>query len=356
MKRRPRLILSADDLVELRRRVADPATVEAQAWAYHKRVRCDSYLDDAPKPTYRTGSGDYVELDADSRKARNLAIGYAVTGDPKYAVAAWRFLLAWTFIDPYAGGTDNQAAYHQSYGAFSFALAYDLIRDTLGTDERSTVDVWLRKWCVAFKTMQTAWSKDYWFSHVGRRPYPWNAALTQDYTEWYTGRDATQAPLCAWLACAIMAKYRVADVFAHRLNPPLAMRCALANDNDGDGRGVRPAPEVLVSATADYMSYNVRLSSILYQLCCAVYRATPDMQENLFAAWAYVSRWAPPESLTVPRPGDSATLSLLLSRLQIAERLFPGHFTEQVCSGSYPRAQFYESQFLGPTTLTQFAP
>lgn len=59
--KRRHLILSDADIAELRRRVADPATVEAKAWAYHRKTRCDQYLDDVPNPAQRTGSGDYHE-------------------------------------------------------------------------------------------------------------------------------------------------------------------------------------------------------------------------------------------------------------------------------------------------------
>jgi hypothetical protein len=343
---RHRVLLSTADLYELRRRVETPGSVEADAWAYHKKNRCDIYLDDAPNPVQRSGSGDYIELDADSRKARNLAVGYAVTGDDDYAQAVCGFIDAWLRVDPAVG--DEQCAYHQAYGAWSFAFAFDLIRPVLGTSI-AFYEAWFHRWSDAYKAMMDRWATNYYFTHTKPWPYSWDATKFYDRQQWYEGRDATLAPVAAWLAAATVSGYRehVDIIFdTHRLKVPTILHASCAMANDGDGLGTVPAPQCEIGVSScDYMTYNARIASMLYQQAKQWGRAGTQPYIELMQTWKYLRTFPPP----MPTPnGSPFTTSLYWPRMQMAKRLFG---IEMVTTPS-----LYESQFLGPVTLTQFAP
>ena len=83
---------------------------------------------------YRGGSTihqAFAQLDTDSRSARDLAIAYALSGDTTYARKAHDIIVAWAqhaqpaTLQDYDSPDTGQL---QSWGAFSFAYAYDLTR------------------------------------------------------------------------------------------------------------------------------------------------------------------------------------------------------------------------------------
>jgi hypothetical protein len=56
-------------------------------------------------------------------------------------------------------------------------------------------------------------------------------------------------------------------------------------------------------------------------------------------------------------PNDVIHWDIYLSRMQMAYHLFGDQlFADDVNGGQLSRARFYESQFIGHTTLTQIAP
>ena len=68
-------------------------------------------------------------------------------------------MVAWATANhpaSYAFTGDYQGGYHQSYGAFSFAFAYDLTRDAgvYSADDQTTVQAWFRTWASVMKGYQ----------------------------------------------------------------------------------------------------------------------------------------------------------------------------------------------------------
>jgi len=370
------LIMTPQDVSELRARVAAGTEPYASAWSYFRDGRAKSALNATPNVDVGpTTTSSYVKLDTDSRYARNLAVAYACTGDAKYASKARAFLVAWASGNhpaPYSYTKDYQGGYHQSYGAFSFAFAYDLTRDSgvYSAGDDATIQAWFRTWAAVMKGYQDNFAGDYWFSHTGRDTYSWpGTTLTYDRTDYYTGRDTAAAPAVAWLAAAIVSDdaKSISTLYSatYRLNVPEIMHCSCNPDNDGDSRTTTHVPQVLIKAAGyydnpnrggclDYMSYNARLASILYEMTANLGRATATMATELRASWSYLSQFAGPEYLPSPAPNDLMHWDLFLSRIQSAVHIFgASQFQDDVDGGQYSRAKFYESQFLGPTTLTQ---
>jgi hypothetical protein len=322
-----------------------------------------------------TAAFSYTKLDTDSRHARNLAVAYAATGDGHYAAAARAFVVAWAAANrpaSYAFTNDFQGGYHQSYGAFSFAFAYDLTRGAgvYSADDHAVVRAWFRTWASVMQGYQDNYAGDYWFSHTGRGTYDWpGSTLTYDQTDFYTGTDTASSPAAAWLAAAIVSEdvESIGTLFdsSYALSVPAILHASTNPDNDGDGRSGGPVPQVLIKKAGyydnpsrggclDYMSYNARIASMLFQMSENLGRSTAVMRSELRTSWAYLSRYSGPGAVDSPAPNDVIHWNLQLSRIQCAVHIFgEQQFVDDVAGGQFPRAEFYESQFLGPTTLTQ---
>lgn len=375
-----RLVMTAAEVETLRARVSTGGTVEAAAWADFRDGRVAAAMKASPSvDPGPTATFAYTQLDTDSRYARNLAVAYAATGDVRYAAKAAQYTVAWAKGNtpaPYSFTRDLQGGYHQSYGAFSFAFAYDLTRDAgvYSAADHEAVKTWFRTWVTVMKGYQDAYAKDYWFTHTGRGTYGWkpSGGLTYDYTDWYTGRDAALAPAAAWMAAALVSDDAagLAKLFdrSYTLNVPAMLHASCAPDNDGDARGTRPVPQVLVMAAGyydnaerggnlDYMSYNARLAAILFQMTENAGLATATMRAELRRTWLYLSKFAGPGHEPPVAPNDAMHWDLYLPRMQMALHVHgDAEFLADVAGGQYPRARFYEPQYLGPTTLTQLAP
>jgi hypothetical protein len=378
-----RLILTDDDVAAVRALVATPGSVEAAAWAYFRDGKVAAAMAAAPNvdpgPTI---AFTYTKLDTDSRHARNLAIAYAVTGDSRYAAKAAQFVVAWAKGNtpaPYSFTGDYQGGYHQSYGAFSFAYAYDLTRDSGAYDDagHTAAKAWFRTWASVMKGYQDNWATDWVFTQEADgdwRPYEWSSnplGLRYSRYDQYMGGDTTLAPLSAWLAAAIVSDdtTSLATLFSstYKLNVPECLHRSCAPRNDGDGRATKPVPQCLIKSKGyydnperggnlDYMSYNARLATIVYQMTANLGRATATMHGELRTSWLYLSKFAGPAYEPPVAPNDLMHWDIYLARLQMALHVYgDAEFLADVTGGQYPQAQFYESQFLGPTTLTHAA-
>ena len=208
----PALILTASDVTLLRQRVAAGEQPYTGAWQFFRDGKVKAAL--AATPTVDVGPTNaftYTLLDTDSRHARNLAVAYAATGSTSYAAKARDFVVGWAAKNhpaSYAFTGDYQGGYHQSYGAFSFAFAYDLTRDAgvYSADDHAVVQAWFRTWASVMKGYQDNFAQDYWFTHSGRHAYDWpGSTLTYDQTDFYMGRDTAASPAAAWLAAAIVS-------------------------------------------------------------------------------------------------------------------------------------------------------
>jgi hypothetical protein len=378
-----RLVLTPEKIAALRDLVATPGSVEAAAWAYFRDGKVTAAM--AASPNVDPGptiAFTYTKLDTDSRHARNLALAYAVTGDSRYASKAAQFVVAWAKGNtpaPYSFTGDYQGGYHQSFGAFSFAYAYDLTRDCGAYDDaaHTAVKAWFRTWATVMKGYQDNWAKDWVFSQAADgdwRPYEWTSnplGLRYSRYDKYMGGDTTLATMTAWLGAAIVSDdtTSLATLFSstYKLNVPECLHRSCAPRNDGDGRATTPVPQCLIKSKGyydnperggnlDYMSYNARLATILYQMSANLGRATSTMRTELRTSWLYLSKFAGPGYEPPVAPNDLMHWDIYLARVQMALHVFgDAEFLADVTGGQYPRAQFYESQFLGPTTLTHAA-
>jgi hypothetical protein len=370
------LILGADDVAALRTHIAARTSPYSAAWAIFRDGRAKAAL--AATPRVSVGpikAFTYRKLDTDSRYARNAAIAFAASGNVAYAAKARRFLVAWAAANhpaSYSFTGDYQGGYHQSYGAFSFAFAYDLTRDAgvySAADQQRLTD-WFIRWAHVMRSYQNHFARNYWFTHSGRGTYDWpGSRLSYDRTDYYTGRDTAAAPAAAWLACAIVSDDTLGldKLFdpAYKLSVPRILHSSCAPDNEGDAAGTTDVPQVLIKAAGyydnperggclDYMSYNARLASILYQMTDRLGLATSTMRDELHASWLYLSRFAGGSPLKSPAPHDVIHWDIYLSRMQSAVHLYGEQpFVDAVRGGQFPRSQFYEEQFLGPTILSQ---
>ncbi len=376
-----RLIMTADDVATVRSLVATPGTAETAAWSYFRDGKVAAAMAAAPNvDPGPTVAFTYTKLDTDSRHARNLAVAYATNGAIDYAEKAAQFVVAWAKGNtpaPYSFTGDTQGGYHQSYGAFSFAFAYDLTRDAgvYSETDHTAIKAWFRTWASVMKGYQDNWATDWVFSQAADgdwRPYEWTVnPLGLEYSRYdqYMGSDATLAPMAAWLAAAIVSddSASITTLFSstYKLNVPECLHRSSAPRNDGDGRGTARVPEALIKSKGyydnaerggnlDYMSYNARLASMVYEMTANLGRATSTMRSELNASWSYLSKFAGPNYEAPVAPNDLMHWDLFLSRMQIGLHIYnDAALLADVSGGQYPRSQFYESQFLGPTTLTQ---
>ncbi len=370
------LVMTSAEIDLLRRRIAAGEEPYTAAWIYFRDGRVRVAMNDSPDvdpgPTI---TYEYEKLDTDSRYARNLAIAYASTGDKAYAAKSAQYLIAWAqghTPAPFSFTKDRSAGYHQSYGAFSFAWCYDLTRDAgvYSDEQKATIETWFRTWSSVMKSYQDDLANDYWMTHSGRGTYGWpGSELTYDRTDYYTGCDHAASPAVAWLACAIVTAdtTQINTLFSssYRLSVPRILHSSTNPDNDGDGKTTAKVPQVLIftsgyydnasrGGTLDYMTYNARLSSILYQMTAHLGRATQTQHNELKASWNYLSQFAGPDQIASPAPNDLIHWDLHLARTQSAVHIFGDQqFLADVTNGEYSQAQFYEGQMLGPTTLTQ---
>ena len=58
----------------------------------------------------------------------------------------------------------------------------------------------------------------------------------------------------------------------------------------------------------DYMSYNARLASMLYQMTVNIGRGTTVMRSELRDSWVYLSRFSGPGAVDSPAPNDAHPL------------------------------------------------
>jgi hypothetical protein len=350
----------------------------SSAWQAFRDERADPELGREPNvdPGPYTGGGDihdaFLRLDGDSRAARNLAIAYAVSGDDRYARAAHDLLVAWarearpTTLDDYDSPDTGQL---QSWGAFSFAYAYDLTRgsDLYSGQDDDAVHDYFRRFTQALRGAAERIAADPSIGTALRRPYEWTDALTYRYEDRLVGGTFAMAIDNALLALASQTGDEdtiswVLDDEANPLRADRAVRHALQPDNDGDGRDTRPVPQVAIlrkyreerGGTVDYMTYSARLATLLCQVSDNQGRAlTQQSRPALDATWGYLARFFEPGAESSPNPDDVIDLPICLPRFTLGYRVLGGERLREVLDAG-PREEYYEPQFLGPVTLTHW--
>jgi hypothetical protein len=372
----PALIFTAAQAAAVRAHIAAGDEPWATAWQAFLAEHVTAALNAPPQPLtqpYRGGGQihqAFLQLDTDSRNARDLALAYALSGDVRYARAAHDIIVAWalhaqpTSLQDYNSPDTGQL---QSWGAFSFAYAYDLTRGSglYSSAEAAAVDAYFRRFTAALRGALDNLAADPAVGTDLRRPYEWSSSLTYLFQDRIIGGDFTLALECAVLALAHETGDQASlDWVLHGATNPLrvdiAVSSALTPDNAGDGKGTVPAPSVEIlkannegrGGTVDYMTYNARLATLLCQVADGVgLPLTKRYQPQLGATWLYLARFFPPGAAPSPNPNDVVNASIDVPRFA------PGYFAVRaprllsvISSGS--RAEFYEPQFLGPVTLT----
>lgn len=370
------IVLSDADVAATRARLTAGDEPWATAWRVFLETRVGPALRDGPSvdPGPYRGDGDvhraFLPLDADSRAARNLAVAYALSGDRRYAVRARDLLVAWA-----NASTPTRLEHHdspdtgqlQSWGAFSFAYAYDLTRESGVYDaaDAAAVHDYFLRFTAALREALDRIAADAAIGTSLRREYEWTDTLTYRYEDRVIGGNFTLAIECALLALAAQTgdERTIAHVLDDEHNPLRArdaVRHALAPDNDGDGAGTRPVPELAVfrahtqarGGTVDYMTYNARLATLLCQLSDALGRPlSATMQPQLRATWLYLSRFFEPQARPSPNADDVVDLQACLPRFVPAYRATREPRLLAVLRAT-DRGVLYEPQFLGPVTLT----
>ena len=348
----------------------------ASAWQAFLAEHVTPALQAQPSPLtqpYRGGGTihqAFAQLDTDSRSARDLAIAYALSGDTTYARKAHDIIVAWaehaqpTSLQDYDSPDTGQL---QSWGAFSFAYAYDLTRGSglYSPVEAGAVDAYFARFTAALRGALMQLGQDPSIGTTMQRPYEWSSSLSYLFQDRVVGGDFTLALDCAVLAMAHETGDQATIAWVlHGGTNPLRVQAAVASSltphNTGDGQGTVPAPNVEVlkaddahrGGTVDYMTYNARLATLLCQVAGAVgMPLTQQFHTQLAATWLYLARFFPPSPQPSPNPFDQVNWAIDLPRFA------PAYFAVREArllavlqSGS--RAEYYEPQFLGPVTLT----
>jgi hypothetical protein len=320
-------------------------------------------------------------LGQDGSKARNLAIAYAITGDQKYAAKVREYLVAWaegntpTTQHDFDHGDLNHdrgaVGYHQSYGAFSFAYAYDLTYDSgVYTDaDRAAVKKWFVEFVDAIQTCNVRIAGDWWITQPNRtKPYQWDAGKSYYPRDSYVGGDAAVLSQAARLAMAHVVGYKAAedDILndsANVLNLDSMLTSALTPRNTGDGVPGHPdpVPHVYIYAAwstgggmLDYMTYNVRALDIIVTMADHAGwdpAKVAAARQKLHNSWDYFARYFGTGAEANPNPTDRINYNACLPRFALAYHEFGGsRFLDVLNSGD--RTGYYEPQLVGPVTLT----
>jgi hypothetical protein len=372
----PRLVLTPDEIAEIRAHLAQGDEPWASAWQRFSDRHLASALDD-PAPVERgpyRGGGPIHEafraLDRASRSARDLAIAYALTGDEEYGARARDILLEWSAEAEPTGQRHLRSidiGQLQSWGAFSFAYAYDLTRggDLYTAQEQALVADYFTRFSRALGESLHVFATDPVIGTGQRRLYEWSDELTFRFEDWIVGGTFSLAMECAIVALSIETgdeqtlhwllvdeenTVRADRVIAHALDP----------DNDGDGRGTTPVPVVSVmlkhrperGGTVDYMTYAARLATLLTEITESREASLWESSEPLLRrSWLYLSRFFGEGAEPSPNPQDIIDQNAALPRFVPAYAMLrEAPLLDVILSGDY--ARYYEPQFLGPVTLT----
>jgi len=372
----PRLVLTPAEITAVRRRLADGDQPWASAWRHFRDAYVARALEE-PVPLeagpYR-GGGDihdaFLALDAASRRARDLAIAFALTGDETYGRRARDILVRWAAEAEPTRPRDYRSAdtgQLQSWGAFSFAYAYDLTRGSglySAADER-LVEAYFGRFTVALREALDELARDPSVGTDRRRRYEWSDSLTYRFEDRVIGGTFSLAIQNALVALAVQTgdQATLDEVLYDPENPlraDRALRSALRPDNDGDGNLPGPTPQVAIlkahtaarGGTVDYMTYNARLATILAEVTESVDPPIArDARGMLRRSWLYLARFFGDDARPSPNPQDEIDLRACLPRFVPAyEAVRDERLLDVVLWGDEVR--YYEPQFLGPVTLT----
>ena len=320
-------------------------------------------------------------LDRDGAATRSLSIGYAVTGDVKYAAKAREFLLAWaTSNHPTTKNYDSDPSggSYASHGYFCFAYAYDLTQASgvYSAADKAAITAYFKTASDSLATYLDWCEANVWDLTQTTRlvPYEWKVNplnLSQNVYDQFVGSDLVALTTAARLALSIEA----GDIVTvHKILDPgyvfsvqSIVDHACAGRNDGDGVPGHPVPVPANNifkpgaldnpgrgGCVDYMTYNTRMDTILLLMAQAQGADVAKQVAEVKVSWDYLQRFFGANAEPSPAPNDAIDLPVNLSRFVIVYHLFPGEQRLLDVLKSGDLASYDENQFLGPTTLTMW--
>ena len=381
--RHPRLILTPSSIRAIRSRISHGRQPQAAAWRAF-RTRLSSAMSSSTNVyvgPYRGNDSNaarsaFDRLGRAGSNARNLGIGYVLTGKRTYAAKARALLVAWAKANHPTTVSDwntKDTGQLQSYGDFSFAYAYDLTYDAgvYSASDRTAIRSWFRRSVNALQTCLRPFLTDYFFTHPDRSSmkgtYEWDSSLHYSkYDALIVGSDFPMLMNAASLAMAYDVGYTkiVRKIMSSSKNPvniTKIVRSALTPRNEGDGAGTKPVPQEKIykswssrGGMFDYMTYNTRTVNVLVDMAGHLGWGSNKLRvarTKLRRSWTYMARFFPPNARRNFNPTDRISLTACLPRFTLAWHDFGlKRFSSIVKSGK--RATYNEPQLLGPVTLT----
>lgn len=169
----PRLILSNTDLDLMRSNALSGVEPWKTAWDKLKR-EIDSYVDKDWKTNVYRGDASmsfYTAAMRDGSAARDLAIGYQITKDKRYARKAIEIINEWSLLKDAAGTYFDPAKFYPntgmlvSRGSFAFMYAYDLLcaDNLIESSKQKQFKNWLRILLPHIKEGMKRWADNDYF-------------------------------------------------------------------------------------------------------------------------------------------------------------------------------------------------
>jgi hypothetical protein len=309
------------------------------------------------------GVGSVLEtaLQRDGGYARDFAIASLVAEDgwerAMFAQQAKARLMAWATSNVptwYSDCGDKWAGAYQSFGAFAFAYAWDILRARgrhgkgpalFTTDEREVVRHWFARFVVALDTYNDVTRGEYVMTHRSMRgTYEWDQTKTFALYDRYVGGENVLGVQAARLlmACGCGDTATVGHIVA--LDAELGIpnivihACQPLNDTGFPGVNIFKGYTAGRGGTMDYLTYNARLCSILVQLGDALGFDLALARYLLRDTWRALAHHYPGS----PNPNDRVNTAVCGPRFWLARKMF----------GTGKPSGWYESQYLGPVGLT----
>jgi hypothetical protein len=372
------VILTPTDVAAIQAEIAAGQEPWTSAWTYFRDGKAKSGLN-LTIAVYAgpfTGGDIHATFDnsltPQAAACRNLAIAYAVSGDLRYATKAHDILVAWATGNTPTTQTDYDSVdtgQMQSPGAFSFAYAYSLIRDAPGVfsdADRTVVTSYFQTFIAALKTCMAdilRSDRGILTDSQARVAYDWNANLFIRKTDRDVGGDFTMLMDAAMAAMAgDVGDTATLDWLFSSANPlsfDAALSHALQSSNDGDGLGTVPAPEshIAKKTTLDYCTYNIRIADVMAEEGQELgYGTLTRWRGALAASWDWQAQFFGPGAVPSPNPTDVVNTGVDVPRFGIAPRDIGADAQVMRVIGAATPSKFYESQLLGPVTLTHSIP
>jgi hypothetical protein len=305
------------------------------------------------------GVGSVLEtaLQRDGGYARDFAISWLVGGDSFHAAQAKERLVAWATSNVptrYSDCGDKWAGAYQSFGAFSFAYAWDILRvrgrhgkgpSLFTAGEKAVVRHWFSEFVAALDTYNAVTRAEYVMTHRSMRgTYEWDQTKTFALYDRYVGGENVLGVQAARLLMAHGCgdAGTVASILGENdeLGVPSIVTSACVPNNDTDFPCVNIFKGYVAGrgGTMDYCLYNARLCSILVQLAGALGFDLPLTRGMLRDTWRALADHYPGS----PNPNDRVNTAVCGPRFWLARKMF----------GIGKPSGWYESQYLGPVGLT----